>query len=173
MPNRELMTWQAATHQVRKAKKPRKKSGVRTDRRAVKISDRRATVAWMSSSMSSTPSSSSSRPTGSTGAAVGSSAGVTPGVSSAPSTQEKSPVRMHDRIHRHLKLPFGKSFPKSNFPGCDTGETVSFFAIFTYPLMCFWPFTGKQQLSWMSAEVWLLLVPASVLLNAHIQLALM
>lgn len=94
MPNRELMTWQAATHQVRKAKKPRKKIGVRTDRSAVKVSDRRATVAWMSSSMSSTPSSSSSTTPGSTGAAVGiTSAGVTPGVSSAPVPQEKSPTR--------------------------------------------------------------------------------
>lgn len=94
MPKRELMTWQAATHHVRKAKKPWKKIGVRTERSAVNVSDRRATVAWMSSSMSSIPSSSSSRPPGSTGAAVGiTSAGVTPGVSSALAPQEKSPTR--------------------------------------------------------------------------------
>lgn len=94
MPKRELMTWQAATHQVRKAKKPRKKSGVSTDLRAVKVADRWATVTWMSSSMSSTPSSSSSGVLGNTGAAVGiTSAGVTPGVSSAPIPQEKSPGR--------------------------------------------------------------------------------
>ncbi|KAG7238995.1 hypothetical protein INR49_030260 [Caranx melampygus] len=87
MPNRELMTWQAATHQVRKAKKPRKKSGVRTDRSAVKVAD---------------------RPLGSTGAAVGiTSAGVTPGVSSPPVAQEKSPTISEIRVllgYRRLLL---------------------------------------------------------------------
>lgn len=93
MPNSELMTWQAATHHVRKAKKPRKKMGVRTERRAAKASDRRAMVAWMSSSVSSMPSSSSSRLLWGVGAAGGiTRAGVTPGLSAAPPPQEKSPT---------------------------------------------------------------------------------
>lgn len=67
--------------------------GVRTERRAAKASDRRATVAWMSSSGSSRPSSSSSRLLWGMGAAVGiTRAGVTPGASSALPLQEKSPT---------------------------------------------------------------------------------
>lgn len=92
MPNRELMTWQAATHHMRKVTKPRKKIGVRMERNAVKVSDRCVTVALMSSMPSS--SSSSSRPLWGMEAAVGiTSAGVIPGVSSALPPQEKSPAR--------------------------------------------------------------------------------